>query len=108
MEDRIVLDSSLAKLKSIEREVIEYFFFRDFSQTEIARRLGVSCNYVSHLVRAALRKLRSSLAREEQREASGNGEQSRLGVDHGVRHHAPHPRRRGRQVIHPLKPSNQN
>ncbi|HQK93432.1 MAG TPA: sigma-70 family RNA polymerase sigma factor [Armatimonadota bacterium] len=70
VEDRIVLDSSLAKLKSIEREVIEYFFFRDFSQTEIARRLGVSCNYVSHLVRAALRKLRSSLAREEQREAS--------------------------------------
>jgi len=70
VEDRIVLERSLGRLKSIEREVVTYFFFRDFTQTEIARRLGVSCNYVSHLVRTALRKLRASLAREEQREAS--------------------------------------
>ncbi len=70
IEDKIVLDQAIEKLKDIERQVIEYFFYRDLSQTEIARRLGVSCNYVSHLVRMSLRKLRGALAREEQKEAA--------------------------------------
>lgn len=70
LEERMVLDKAMSQLKALEREVIEYFFFKDLSQTEIAKQLGVSCNYVSHLVRMALYKMRRSLGREEQREAS--------------------------------------
>lgn len=70
IEDRIVLESALGRLKQIERDVVEYVFFHDLSQTEVARRLGVSCNYVSHLVRLSLSKLRRVLMRQEHREAS--------------------------------------
>lgn len=70
LEDRIVLDGAIDALKRIEREVVEAFFFRDLSQTEIARRLGISTNYVSHLIRSALAKLRAALVRQEHSEAS--------------------------------------
>lgn len=70
LEERMVLDKAMSQLKALEREVVEYFFFKDLTQTEIAKQLGVSCNYVSHLVRTSLRKLRRALTREEQQEAS--------------------------------------
>jgi len=70
IEDRIVLTAAMQKLKRLEREVVEYFFFRDLSQTEIARRLGISCNYVSHLIRSSLNKLRRTLVAQEHQEAS--------------------------------------
>lgn len=69
IEDRIVLDEALRKLKSVEREVIHYLFYKDFSQTEIAKKLNISCNYVSHIVRHSLRKLRKSMAADELRES---------------------------------------
>lgn len=69
IEDRIVLDEALRKLKAIERDVIHYLFYKDLSQTEIARKLNISCNYVSHIVRHALKKLRKSLAADELRES---------------------------------------
>ncbi len=67
-EDRIVLDEAIRKLKGLERRVIQYLFYGELSQTEIAQRLGISCNYVSHLVRSALRRLRQLLITEELRE----------------------------------------
>ena len=69
VEDKIVLHEAIQKLKSLERKVIHLLFYRDLSQTEIASRLGISCNYVSHLVRSALRRLRQSLATDELRES---------------------------------------
>jgi RNA polymerase sigma-B factor len=69
VEDRIVLDEALMKLKRIEREVIHYLFYKDLSQTEIAHKLNISCNYVSHIVRHSLRKLRKSMAADELRES---------------------------------------
>ncbi len=70
VEDRMVLEGAMGTLKRVEREVVESFFFRDLSQTEIARRLGISANYVSHLIRSSVGKLRDALTRQEHREAS--------------------------------------
>jgi RNA polymerase sigma-B factor len=69
VEDRIVIDEAVRKLKGLERRVIYYLFYKEFNQTEIARKLGISCNYVSHLVRTSLRRLRQMLTSEELREA---------------------------------------
>jgi len=69
VEDKIVIDQAVRKLKGLERRVIYYLFYKEFNQTEIARKLGISCNYVSHLVRTSLRRLRQMLTSEELREA---------------------------------------
>jgi RNA polymerase sigma-B factor len=42
VEDRIVLDKAVEQLAEFERRVVELFFYKDLTQTEIARRLGFS------------------------------------------------------------------
>lgn len=68
LEDRIVLEELLGTLKQIEQRVVRDFFFKDLTQTEIARALGVSCNYVSHLLKSAVKKMGKSLAYTELQE----------------------------------------
>ncbi len=65
VEDRVVLESAMAQLRDLERQVIIFFHFDSLSQTEIAKRLGISCNYVSHILRQSLAKLRKILVEEE-------------------------------------------
>jgi len=62
VEDRMALREAISQLKVVEQRVIEDFFFRDMSQTEIARKLGVSCNYISRILKASVRKLHDYLA----------------------------------------------
>jgi RNA polymerase sigma-B factor len=69
IEDRIVLDRMMGRLRDMERRAIQLFFYQDLSQTEIARKLGISCNYSGHLIRSGLQKLRRSLQSEDLREA---------------------------------------
>jgi RNA polymerase sigma-B factor len=69
VEQRIVLDSAVDKLKNLEQMVLFAFFYQDLNQTEIARRLGISCNYVSHILRNSTRKLKKILVTDELREA---------------------------------------
>ncbi len=68
LEDRVVLESAIGKLKSLEQQVLMEFYFHDLNQTEIARMLGISGNYVSHLLRNATKKLKKILTIEEARE----------------------------------------
>ena len=68
IEDRIVLQNALQKLKNMEQNVIEAFYFQHLSQTEIAQGLGYSCNYVSHLLRNSIRKMKKILLNEERRD----------------------------------------
>lgn len=68
MEERIVLEDMVSNLKHIEQRVVHDFFFQDLSQTEIAKALGVSCNYVSHLLKSAVKKMGKSLAYTELQE----------------------------------------
>lgn len=68
-EDKIVLETAMNKLKIIEQKVIQEFYYTGLSQTEIAKSLGISCNYVSHILRNGTKKLRRILTTEEVKEA---------------------------------------
>lgn len=76
VEDRLVLEGALKQLRELERQVLVLFHFESLNQTEIAAKLGISCNYVSHILRQSLAKLRKILSKEEEsdrilRSASG-------------------------------------
>lgn len=64
-EDRIVLENAMNQLRDLERDVVMRFHFDAMSQTEIARELDISCNYVSHILRQSMSKLRRILTNEE-------------------------------------------
>jgi len=70
VEDRVLLESAMQQLRDLEREVLVYFHFDSMSQTEIADKLGISCNYVSHILRQSLSKLRRILTSEEEADRS--------------------------------------
>src|SRR5205823_2293950 len=61
LEDRIVLEAALDKLKELERKVLHYFYFQDCNQSEIARKLGISCNYAGYVLRNGLKHMRERL-----------------------------------------------
>jgi len=69
IEDKIVLETALERLKDIEQQVIGDHFYKGLNQTEIANKLNISCNYVSHILRNGTKKLRKILATDEIRDA---------------------------------------
>lgn len=60
-EDRMMLDSALSKLRGVSREVIEFAFYDDLTQTEIAKKLGISQMQVSRRLRTATGELWKAL-----------------------------------------------
>jgi len=56
-EDRLRLQQALTHLESTTREIIEFVFFQDLTQTETARRLGLSPMTVSRRITKGLREL---------------------------------------------------
>jgi RNA polymerase sigma-B factor len=68
VEERIVLETAMEKLKALEQTVLFEFYYKDLNQTEIARRLGISCNYVSHILRNSTKKLKKILVTDELRD----------------------------------------
>jgi RNA polymerase sigma-B factor len=64
-EDKLVLDNAIQQLKEIEQKAIRLFFYESLNQTEIAFKLSISCNYVSHILRHSVQKLRRVLATED-------------------------------------------
>jgi RNA polymerase sigma-B factor len=68
VEDRVVLEHAMQQLRELERQVLLHFHFDAMNQTEIANKLGISCNYVSHILRQSLAKLRKILTAEEQKD----------------------------------------
>ena len=67
VEDKIVLETAMLNLKELEQHVLYTFYFKDLNQTEIARQMGISCNYVSHILRNATKKLKKILATDDLR-----------------------------------------
>ena len=67
VEDKIVLETAMLNLKELEQHVLYAFYFKDLNQTEIARQMGISCNYVSHILRNATKKLKKILATDDLR-----------------------------------------
>ncbi|MCW5939784.1 MAG: sigma-70 family RNA polymerase sigma factor [Fimbriimonadaceae bacterium] len=70
VEDRVVLEQAIRQLRDLEQEVLVLFHFEALSQTEIADRLNISCNYVSHILRQSLSKLRRIFDEHEEAELS--------------------------------------
>jgi len=60
-EDRLMLAQAMVSLRVVSREVIDFAFYQDLSQTEIARRLGISQMQVSRRLRTALDELWKAL-----------------------------------------------
>lgn len=56
-EDRFMLAEAIKQLRDGLREVVELTFYEDLSQTEVARRLGISQMQVSRRLRAATNEL---------------------------------------------------
>jgi RNA polymerase sigma-B factor len=69
VEEKLVLREAIRKLKRIERWVVYALYYRGLTQTEVANQLNISCNYVSHILRNALGRLRQILASEEVKES---------------------------------------
>ncbi len=80
IEDKVVLEHALARLKEIEQKVLYSFYYEDHSQTEIARTLGVSNNYVSHILKNTARKLQQMFRSDAVREAALQHERKRRRV----------------------------
>lgn len=68
VEDRVVLEAAMGQLRDLERQVLVMFHFESLSQTEIAARLDISGNYVSHILRQSLAKLRKILQKEDEQD----------------------------------------
>lgn len=63
-ENREIIRAALEGLSSGERALIRYRFGEELSQTETAKRLGVSQMYVSRLERKVLDKLKIKLGKD--------------------------------------------
>lgn len=61
LPERLTLRDALSSLRAIDRVVVEWRFAEECSQSEIARRLGVSQMQVSRMLRRILAQLRESV-----------------------------------------------
>ena len=77
LEDKVVLEHALTRLKELEQKVLYAFYYEDRSQTDIARALGVSNNYISHILKNSARKLQQMFRADAVREAALQHEQRR-------------------------------
>ena len=60
-EDRILLQDALDKVKVQSRQIIEFAFYHDLTQTEIAKHLGISQMQVSRRLKKAVNELWETL-----------------------------------------------
>ena len=56
-EDRILLAEAMGTIRDQSRQVIEFTFYQDLTQTEIAKKLGISQMQVSRRLRSAIKEL---------------------------------------------------
>lgn len=62
MDDiRVALKEVIGRLELRERQVITLRFFQDMSQSDVARKLGISQGHVSRIERTVLEKLRTAM-----------------------------------------------
>jgi RNA polymerase sigma-B factor len=71
-EDRLSLAASMRVLNERERTIVFLRFHADLTEREIARKLGISQAHVSRLLRDALVRLRSELAKKNDTASDGD------------------------------------
>lgn len=70
IEDRLILDEAIGTLKTLEQSVVRLFFYEDLNQSEIARKLSISANYSSYLLRRSTAKLKTILEQQHTAETA--------------------------------------
>jgi RNA polymerase sigma-B factor len=63
IEDRILLEQGLETLSELQSKVVYLFFYKDLSQTEIGKRLGLPQRKVSRIIASATKSLMEKLSR---------------------------------------------
>ena len=84
IEDRIFLRDAMSRLKTLERKVVHHFYYLDLNQTEIARKLGISVNYASYLLRGAIAKLKQAFEAQQAAAATEPEPESETRVPSGA------------------------
>ena len=59
IEDRIALEQALESLTKLQGKVVYLFFYKDLSQTEIGRRLGLPQRKISDIIASSIKALRN-------------------------------------------------
>jgi RNA polymerase sigma-B factor len=59
IEDRIALEQALESLTKLQSKVVYLFFYKDLSQTEIGRRLGLPQRKISDIIASSIKTLRN-------------------------------------------------
>jgi RNA polymerase sigma-B factor len=59
IEDRIVLEQALESLTKLQSKVVYLFFYKDLSQTEIGKRLGLPQRKISDIIASSIKALRN-------------------------------------------------
>ncbi len=77
IDDQMFLETALPQLKELEQQAVTLFFFEELSKTEIARRMEISVNYVTYLVKRGTENLRRILE-ATQPVSAGHAAQSAL------------------------------
>jgi RNA polymerase sigma-B factor len=62
VEDRILLEQGLESLSELQQRVVYLFFYKDLSQTEIGKRLGLPQRKVSRVIASAIESLKEKLS----------------------------------------------
>jgi len=65
LEDRIRVADALSKLRPLQRRVVQLVYYGGLTQSETARKMGLSDNYIAYIMRGALRRLHDLLAPEQ-------------------------------------------
>jgi RNA polymerase sigma-B factor len=67
-EDRALLEPGFRALEPRERTILHLRFFEGLTQSQIARRVGISQMHVSRLIRRALETIRQEIAADDELE----------------------------------------
>ena len=62
IEDRILLEQALESLTELQRKAVYLFFYKDLSQTEIGKRLGLPQRKISAIIASATKRLYKTMS----------------------------------------------
>jgi len=65
VENHLLLDGAMPKLKDLEQRAIRLFYYQELSKTEVARELKISVNYAAYLIKRGLESLRRIVEESE-------------------------------------------
>ncbi len=65
IEDRIQLEQALDTLSELQKKVVYLFFYKDLSQTEIGKMLGLPQRKISRIIADSVRSLRDRISSEK-------------------------------------------